>query len=224
VLFDFNGVLVEDERWHWRAFRAVLEPRGLRLSWSDYTVRYLAFDDASMCRALLRDAGWPAARRSAAVVKRLVAAKRRRFRRLCVEHSLGIRPETARLVRALSRRRSLAVVSGAARIEILSALRRAGLRSCFSVIVAIENVRRGKPDPEGYRRALRRLGCAPGAPAMAVEDSPGGIAAARAAGLRVLGVATTYPAATLRRAGAFAVIPVLRPGPRVSRLLGQKAS
>ncbi len=219
MLFDFNGVLVDDERWHWRAFCAVLEPRGLRLSWTDYTLRYLAFDDAAMCRALLRDAGWPPARRTASVVKRLVAAKRRRFRRLCVLHAVGIRPGTARLVRALARRRPLAVVSGAARAEILSALQRAGLRSCFSIIVAIENVRRGKPHPEGYRKALRRLGRARGDRAIAVEDSPGGIAAARAAGLRVLGVATTYRPAALRRAGAFAVIPALRPGPRLSRLL-----
>jgi beta-phosphoglucomutase-like phosphatase (HAD superfamily) len=101
------------------------------------------------------------------------------------------------------------VVSGAARDEILVALRRGGLRRAFRVIVAAGEVPRPKPHPDGYRRAMRLLRLGRGTGCVAIEDSPGGIAAARAAGLAVIGVATSYPGAALRRAGAFRVVPAV---------------
>jgi len=132
-------------------------------------------------------------------------------------------------VRDLAARLPLAVVSGAARAEVRGALGRARLLAPFACIVAAENVRRSKPHPEGYRRALRllrrtgRLKGGGGRGCVAVEDSPGGIRAARAAGLAVLGVATSYPPAALRRAGAYAVVASLaRPAPALA-LLGVAA-
>jgi beta-phosphoglucomutase len=219
VLFDFNGVLVDDEHYHWLALRAVLLPLGVRVSRRLYDDRYLAFDDAAACAAALRDAGLPAARRGPATVRSLVARKRRRFRRLVREAGVGVGAGAARLVRRLAASAPLAVVSGAARVEIEDALRRAGLRRLFRVVVAAEDVRRCKPDPEGYRRALGRLGVRHPAGCVAVEDSPGGIAAARAAGLRVIGVATSYPAALLRRAGASGVVASLRASRRAEDLI-----
>jgi beta-phosphoglucomutase len=200
VLFDFDGVLVDSERDHWRAFRAVLGPLGVPLSWERYERRYLVFDDRSAIRAMLRDAG----RDGAAGVGDLVRRKRALFRRLC-GGAPRVLPPAAALVRALARRLPLAIVSGAAGAEVRAALGRAGLERQFRCVVAAEDVRRCKPDPEGYRRALRRLGMAAGDGCVAIEDSPGGIRAARAAGLAVLGVATSYPAAALRRAGAARV-------------------
>ena len=202
VLFDFNGVLVDDERIHWRALRDVLRRGGLRLTWRAYVRRYLALDDRAACRAILRDAGRGAA--GGAVVARLVAAKRRRFLTLARARGLAIGPGAAALVRAVARRAPVAIVSGAARAEITALLRAARLATDVATVVSSDDVRRSKPDPEGYRRALLRLGAA-ARRSVAVEDSPGGIAAARAAGLRVVGVATTYAPATLRRAGACSV-------------------
>jgi len=92
------------------------------------------------------------------------------------------------------------------------------------VIVAAEDVRRSKPDPGPYRTALRRLGLHGPSGCVAIEDSPGGIAAARAAGLAVLGVATSMPAGRLRRAGAFAVVPSLRGARGIERLLRRRAA
>ena len=65
--------------------------------------------------------------------------------------------------------------------------------------MSADDVRRGKPDPEGYRRAAALLGLEP-ARCVAVEDAPAGIAAARAAGARTVGVATTHPADELAEA------------------------
>jgi len=221
ILFDFNGVLVDDERLHWRAFREVLARLGIALPRALYNAHYLAFDDPTAFRAALRDAGWPPARRRRAVVGRLVRQKRLLFRRLCARDGIGVSSGARRVVRALSAEVPLAVVSGAARLEVVGALRQAGLLHLFGAIVAAEDVRRCKPGPEGYKKALRRLGMAAGAACIAVEDSPGGIAAARAAGLRTLGVATSYAAPALLRAGAFDVVSSLDRAGKVLRILRQ---
>jgi histidinol dehydrogenase len=216
VLFDFDGVLVASERAHHRAFAHVLRSLGARLTWSAYRDRYLAFDDATALRVMLRDAGIRGAPPIAALVRR----KRARFARI----TGGAPPVAAaavRLVKDLAERVPLAIVSGAARAEIAIAVRRAGIAKHFRTVVAAEDVRRSKPDPEGYRLGLRRLRLGRPDGCVAFEDSPGGIRAARAAGLRVIGVASTYPPALLRRAGAAMVIPSLGAsgGRRAARLL-----
>ena len=205
MLFDFNGVLVDDEHLHWRAFREVLAAHGVRLTRALYDARYLSFDDREACRRMLRDASLPRSAAAAGRLRGLVAAKRRRYRRLVRAAGRGVPESLAAALRRLARGFHLAVVSGAARAEVTTALAGARLRGVFRVVVAAENVRRGKPHPEGYRKALERLGLV-AADAMAIEDSPGGIAAARAAGLEVVGVATSYPPARLVRAGASRVL------------------
>jgi sugar-phosphatase len=73
-------------------------------------------------------------------------------------------------------------------------------------------VERGKPDPEGYLTAARRLGVDP-AEAVVIEDSPPGIEAGRAAGAATVGVTSTHAAAEL--AAADVVIGTLEELPRV---------
>jgi sugar-phosphatase len=92
----------------------------------------------------------------------------------------------------------LAVVTSCGRALAEARLAGAGLPRP-AVLVSADDVRRGKPDPEGYRRAAALLGLEP-ARCVAVEDAPAGIAAARAAGARTVGVATTHPAGELAEA------------------------
>ena len=96
-------------------------------------------------------------------------------------------------MRRLARRSPLAVVSGASRVEVLDALAGLGVTELFQVVLGAEDYARGKPAPDSYALALRRLDAAP-ARSIAVEDATPGILAARAAGARVIGV----------RAGNFA--------------------
>ncbi len=203
VLFDFDGVLVDSEAFHFRAFRDILRPLGVRLTRKTYDERYIAFDDRNAIMAMLRDAALT--ERS---VDDLVRRKRRRYRRLCGAR-LRVGRAEATFVRAVGERAPIAVVSGAARDEILLALRRGGLAGAFRAIVAAGEVRRPKPHPDGYRLAMRLLHAGRGRDCVAIEDSPGGIAAARAAGLQVIGVTTSYPGAALRRAGAFRIVPAV---------------
>jgi len=100
---------------------------------------------------------------------------------------------------------ALAIVSGALRNEIAAVLARSGLERFFPVIVSAEDVRAGKPDPEGYRLAVERLRRR-GLPdlstgqCLAVEDAPKGIAAARAAGIHVVALPHSFHAEALRDA------------------------
>ena len=102
-------------------------------------------------------------------------------------------PGVAALVQALRGRLRLAVVTGTWRANVETVLRASGLEDAFELIVAKEDVTAAKPAPDGYLLALKRLKLKPSS-AVALEDSPGGLAAARAAGLRVVAVGHRRPA------------------------------
>jgi HAD superfamily hydrolase (TIGR01509 family) len=197
VLFDFNGVLVDDEDVHFEAFRRTLAAVDLTIDHHVYR-RYLGYDDRGTIVALLAHYGRAGSVDEAALV-RAVADKQEVYARLAGQHprlGFGARALVQALRAAGAR---LAIVSGARRAEIDAVLDAAALRGSFDAVVAAEDVTRGKPDPEGYRLARAQLEAAAGAPldAVAIEDAPAGLRAALSAGLRSVGLATTCPAAEL---------------------------
>lgn len=203
VLFDFNGVLVDDEPLHGRLFQRVLAQEGVDLSPADYYARYLGLDDRGCFAAALAAAGREVPPEGLA---RLIARKAAYYQEAVHRDGVPFFPGVARVVaEARAAGLVLGIVSGALAAEIEGALAQAGLAPEFKVVVAADHVSRGKPDPEGYRAALARLNEEPPLPArlihphevVAIEDSPAGLAAARAAGLGTVAVATSYPAAAL---------------------------
>jgi phosphoglycolate phosphatase/beta-phosphoglucomutase len=208
LLFDLNGVLVDDEPIHLEMFQRVLADEGLALSAEDYYGRYLGLDDRGCFAAVLAAAGEPG---TTPRLMRLTARKASYYQERIRERGYPFFAGAAGVVAAAREAGwALGVVSGALREEVEGALRQAGLRDRFKVLVTAEDVAAGKPDPEGYRQALQALNTVPPLPerlihpheVVAVEDSPAGLAAAAAAGLRTLAVAHTYPAARLAAAEA----------------------
>jgi beta-phosphoglucomutase len=206
LLFDFNGVLVDDEPIHLEIFQRVLAEEGISLSAEDYYARYLGLDDRACFAAVLGDAGEAA---TVPRLMRLIARKASYYQERIRREGYPFFPGAVELVRSLAARGTmLGVVSGALREEVEGALRQAGLLGSFKVLVTAEDVEAGKPDPQGYLRALEALNSQPPLPerllhpheVLAVEDSPAGLAAAAEVGLPTLGVAHTYPAARLREA------------------------
>lgn len=210
ILFDFNGVLVDDEPIHLELFQRVFAEEGISLSAEDYYARYLGLDDRSCFAAVLQAAGEaPTIPR----LMRLIARKASYYQGSIRERGYPFFPGAVELVReAAAAGRMLGVVSGALLEEVEGALRQAGIRERFKVLVTAEDTSEGKPDPEGYRRALEALNALPPLPerlfhpheVLAVEDSPAGLAAAAEVGLVTLGVAHTYPPDRLRVADAVA--------------------
>lgn len=210
LLFDFNGVLVDDEALHLDLFQQVLAEEGVSLSAEVYYRRYLHLDDRGCFAAALADGGQEAEpSRLARLIARKASYYRERIRRQGYPFFPGVVP----LVEALAAAGlMLGVVSGALREEVEGALAQEGLRQRFKVLVSAEDVTEAKPDPEGYLKALDALNSQPPLPerlihpheVLGVEDSPAGLQAAAGAGLVTLGVAHTYPAADLGPATAVA--------------------
>jgi len=210
VLFDFNGVLVDDEPIHLEVFQRVLAEEGIALSAEEYWARYPGLDDRTCFAAVLGGAGEPV---TVPRLMRLMARKASYYQERIRRGGYPFFPGAVELVRTLAAGgRMLGVVSGAQREEVEGALRQAGIVDRFKVLVTAEDVAESKPDPEGYLKALESLNSQPPLPerllhpheVLAVEDSPAGLAAAAEVGFPTLGVAHTFPVGRLSRADAVA--------------------
>ena len=204
TLFDFNGVLVDDEHVHLAAFRDVLRPLGVAITDADYASRYLGYDDVGAFRAILTDAGKPP---SDAEVRALVDAKKPAYMTR-IETMLTIFDGAADLVKRRAALGTVAIVSGALEAEIRFCLDRMGIADRIAFIVSAEMCERCKPDPEGYIAAIAKLGGSRDG-VVVIEDSIAGIQSAKAAGLRCAAVAHSYTREELRDAGADVVGNVL---------------
>jgi HAD superfamily hydrolase (TIGR01509 family) len=198
TLFDYNGVLVDDEAVHLAAFRDVLAPLGIEVDEATYWERYIGFDDVGAFSALLVDAGRDAPE---SLIRALVEAKRPVYLKRA-EAGLSLFEGAAGLVRARASRGPVGVVSGALRDEIELGLLRLGVRELVSFVISAEDTTRCKPDPEGYEKALEHLPDVRREEILVIEDSLAGVRAAKAAGLSCVGVAHSYPEGALSEAGA----------------------
>jgi HAD superfamily hydrolase (TIGR01509 family) len=195
VLFDMNGVLVDDEALHERAFRSVIEQYGLKLSRVDYR-RYFAgkTDDAGFSDYLAQ-----CAPRLLPSLGKLMAQKSAAYRELA-HHSLTAYKEAVVLVRRLERAgHQLGLVTGALHSEVELILEQLGLADTFAAIVAAGDTERGKPFPDPFLLAAERLHRPP-RECVVIEDSPAGVAAARAAGMHCIAVTSTHSRPELQKA------------------------
>jgi len=200
VFFDFDGILVDSEPMHYRAFTEVLDPLGMGFPWKEYVEIYMGFDDRDAFREAFRAKGIDL---DDANLAKLVAAKSREFQD-GLRNGVTAYPGAVSLIESLhAAGRPLALCSGALRSDIAPILAELGVAHCFDVIVSADDVRRSKPDPESYALAFARLAernptslTVPGA-SIAVEDTPAGIRSAKGAGLRVLAVTNSYGAGEL---------------------------
>lgn len=209
VLFDFNGVIINDEPLHMRAYTDALKTEGITLTEADYMAS-LGMDDRRFVEAAYERAGHPLDGET----RERVIARERELHRAALEENLPLFPGVVTFAKALARHFTLGIVSMSSREQIEYALERAALGNIFSVIVSAQDVRACKPDPECYNTGFfrmdevrRRGGHTSLSPeeCLVIEDSPPGILAAVGAGMRTLGVANTVKAEELRQAGAEVV-------------------
>ncbi|MEO8482949.1 MAG: HAD family phosphatase [Acidobacteriota bacterium] len=189
VIFDFDGVLADTERLHLRAFQQVFAERGWTLDEAAYFDQYLGYDDRGLVLAFGDDQTLGLTARD---VQTLVSAKGKVFGDYVAAGDV-VFPKTRACVERMAQHFKLGIASGALQGEIVTILEAAKLRHFFAAIVAADDVTACKPAPEPYLTAAQRLGVLPLACA-AVEDSPPGLAAARTAGMRTVGITTTTTA------------------------------
>lgn len=202
VIFDFDGVIVDSEPFHYQAFQRVLQPLGLGFSWQEYLDCYIGFDDRDAFREVHRQAGRDL---SDSLLQELIDRKAAVFPDV-VAGSAQPYPGVVELIRDLASQLPLALCSGALRSDILPILEQLGIREHFSVLVTADDVHVSKPDPASYRLAVTRLqetfpqlAFSPNR-CFAIEDTPAGIASAVGAGVRVIAVTNSYAAEALSSA------------------------
>lgn len=202
VIFDFNGIIVDDEPIHFKLFQKVLGEEGITLTEEVYYERYLGFDDRGAFMAGFRENKRPL---DYAKLQKLIDRKAEYYQDMIRNH-VSIFPGVHSLVSSLAEKLPLAVASGALRNEIETILKAAGLLDHFKVIVGAEDVTRGKPEPEIFLKALaalntgERVHSIDAAQCVVIEDSKEGIRGARQAGMKCLAVTNSHPVALLKEA------------------------
>jgi beta-phosphoglucomutase len=182
VVFDFNGTLSDDEPVLCDIFMHLFAEHGRPLSAQEYFDRLAGLSDPEIVKTWLGE--------DHPDVQAVIDERGRRYRAAVADGST-IHPHVRDALHYAAERVPLAICSGAARDEIEPVVESAGIADCFRAIVSSDDVVHGKPDPEGYVKALALLGAEP-AEAVVFEDTEAGIASARAAGVgRVLAMRST---------------------------------
>ncbi len=193
VAFDLNGVLVDDEVLHEAAFRVAFRRRGLLLTRTDYQTYFAGRSDEDGIRGYARHV-----RRNLAITD-LVSAKRSSYARSIAFKVPQKRDAVACLRKFGKMGLKIAVVTGAPIDEAESSLAAMRIRHYVTAIVAAEQVKNSKPSPEPYSTALKLMGVE-SSKCIAIEDSPAGIASAKAAGLFCIAVTDLEKTDSLRQA------------------------
>jgi HAD superfamily hydrolase (TIGR01509 family) len=185
ILLDFDGVIAETENHHVAAWQRTLATLGWQIP-DDVAARSADIDDREFLAQLFASRGLVSGKIDEWVRRKQVLTVQ------LLRDSPQLYPGSVQLIRALHGRVRLAVVSGTWRENIQAVLQAAGLVECINTIVAKEDVKSPKPAPEAYELALKKLRISAKS-AVAIEDSPVGVASARAASLRVIAVGHRHP-------------------------------
>ncbi len=204
VLFDFNGVIVDDEAIHAQLISEILLSENLRPQPDEYQQFCLGRSDRECLDNVLSRRGRYV---NGTYLDKLLAQKSQAYQAALAKlEALPLFPGVEELIKTLVNQGiKLGLVTGALPSEVELILKRAGLWSDFSVMVTANDVSPGKPDPAGYVLAVNQLvkkfpslDIAP-PNCLVIEDTFMGIEAAKRAGLPVLGIAHTFPFHMLQR-------------------------
>ncbi len=209
ILFDFNGVIIDDEPIQMEAYKDVLKEQGIDLTEEKYYA-CLGMNDEVFLRTIYEREGKEV---SGEELPELVEAKTANWRKRIDKH-VPLFDGVADFIKRIEHDFTLGLVSMARRPEIDFVMDKTGLKDSFSVILSAENVSTTKPNPECYHEGFRLIDLARTAEGKApitrrqcvvIEDAPQGVMAARGASLKALGITSTVDAQRLRDAGAQAV-------------------
>jgi len=186
VIFDMDGVIVDSEPLHEKAFLEVMHDLGYGLNHGIDFDSYVGRSDFELWEDFIAKHQPPQA------LEELMAMKRRRVIEV-VQQLQPIFAGLPELLEKLAPRCRLGLASGSERAFIEAVLSLKGLRRFFPVIVSAAEVAHGKPAPDIFLRAAELLGAAP-TDCWVVEDSKPGVTAALAAGMKVIAITNTHPA------------------------------
>ena len=192
VIFDMDGVMVQTAPQHFAAWKRALATVGYELTEDEFRATFGMRNQEIIRHLLGEDVG-------ETQVAELARLKEEHYRALVgegIEPAPGLLP----LLRQLKERGfRLAVGTSAPRENVELILDALGIGGHFDAVVAEEDVERGKPYPDAFLLAAERCGVDPER-CVVIEDAPSGLAAARAAGMKCIGIAGTRKREELHRA------------------------
>jgi HAD superfamily hydrolase (TIGR01509 family) len=210
VLFDFNGVIINDEPIHRELINEILIGENLLPMGPEFSTICLGRSDRVCLREVLSGRGRSV---SEEYLTKLIEKKSRLYReKINALAELPIYDDTIAFIKRVKNRElAIGLVTGAIRPEVELILERAGIREYFSVIVTGDEIPTGKPQPDGYLLAVERfnrwdfnLQLQPGE-CLVIEDTFAGCEAAKRAGMPVVGIAHTYPFHFMQRVSNWAI-------------------
>lgn len=199
VIFDFDGVIADSERFHYSALNEIFKRYGVDVSPEEHWQRYLGYTDHENIEAVSRDYNLGI---KPGEMDQLIADKAVIFESMVGSRDVLISGVREFVRRVFDAKLAVGICSGAMLGDIELMLSGSGIRDCFEVVVTAEDVPHGKPDPAGYELALARLNenqaekitpdqC------VVIEDSRWGLEAARWARMHPVAVTNSYTASEL---------------------------
>jgi beta-phosphoglucomutase family hydrolase len=181
VLWDMDGTLVDSAEYHWRAWRDTMAREGSPITHEQFLASFGQRNDS-----ILRQ--WLGEKATPDVIQRIGDSKEALYRQHVREGGIEPLPGVSEWIHRLHGQGwRQAIASAAPRANIETILEALGFANCFEETVSAEDVHRGKPDPEVFLVAAIKLGVPPEG-CIVVEDAPHGVEAARAAGMKSIGV------------------------------------
>lgn len=184
VIFDMNGVLIDDEHIHELAFTKVIEQQGLNFTHQEFEKFCFGRTDKEAFENIIDQFHIDldvdlALKNKHQIYTELFPVQKKTY------------PHVIDLVKELSKLHDLGVVSSASREELNMILHHLGIADYFSATVSADDITHGKPDPEPYLLISQELMVDP-YHCIVIEDSPAGIASAKAADMKCIGITTTH--------------------------------
>ncbi|EAM48714.1 HAD-superfamily hydrolase, subfamily IA, variant 3 [Crocosphaera watsonii WH 8501] len=210
VIFDFNGVIINDEQIHQELINEILLRENLRPEPSEYQELCLGRSDRACLSDILSRRGRVA---SDNYLDDLIQAKTLAYRqRIESLETLPIYPEVKDFLSHLQEHNfRIGLVTGALLSEVQFILEKAEILNSFEVIVGGDEIKKSKPEPDGYLLAVERFNQLDNSlqltpkDCLVIEDTPTGIEAAKRAKMQVVGIANTYPYHFMQRLSNWAI-------------------
>jgi len=199
VLFDLDGTMVDNMRYHVNAWIEMGKKLGHELTGEYIQREFSGRKNEELFPTLVGRA------LDASEIRQLSEEKEARYRELFAPHVRLLEGLEAFLDQLAVRGIAVGIATAAPAKNRDLVLERSGLAARIAVVVGAEQVKRGKPAPDLFLAAAQQLGCEPSA-TLVFEDAVLGVQAGRAAGMRVCGVTTSEPSDVLLAAGAHFTI------------------
>jgi HAD superfamily hydrolase (TIGR01509 family) len=184
VIWDMDGVIVDTGRYHFRAWKDVLEPLNISFSWEDFRQTF-GMNNYGLLTKLF---GYPP---TPILISQIADKKEERFREL-IKGKIKLEPGVFEWINQISRFGYLqAIASSAPQANIDQLLDELSICQYFQTVVSAEKMP-GKPDPTVFLSAAANLGVSPGN-SIVIEDSVAGLSAAQKAGMKCIAITSTNP-------------------------------